>query len=288
MQNLGFFLDGRATETTCEEGERLLDVLRDRLGVVAAKNGCGTGACGSCTVLVDGKVRRACTLVAAKVDGKTVLTAAGLPEPQGSMVASCLAHGGAVQCGFCTPGILVSAVALLLRNDDPDEAAVRKALRGHICRCTGYARVVDGILEAARRLRSGEDPPPPPSGDAIGQPACRPGDLRRARGAHAFVDDVRVEGQWFGAPVLARVPRATVRSIDPTPALAVDGVERVITAADVPGQRRVGMIHVDWPIYVAAGETTRYVGDALALVVARSRRAARDGAAAVAVELEEL
>ena len=288
MENLSFFLDGRAIESPCDEGERLLDLLRDRLGVVAAKNGCGTGACGSCTVLVDGKVRRACTLVAAKVEGKTVLTAAGLPEPQGTMVAACLAHGGAVQCGFCTPGIVVSAVALLLRNDEPDEAAVRKTLRGHICRCTGYARVVAGVLEAARRLRSGEEPPPPPPGGAVGRPACRPDDLRRARGAQAFVDDVRMEGQWFGAPVLARVPRARIHSIDPAPALALEGVERVITAADIPGERHVGMIHIDWPMYVAPGETSRYVGDVLALVVARSRRAAREGAAAVAVDLEEL
>ncbi len=288
MQNLSFFLDGQAIEIPCDGDERLLDVLRDRLGVIAAKNGCGTGACGSCTVLVDGKVRRACTLKVAKVAGKSVATVAGLPEPQASMVAACLAHGGAVQCGFCTPGIVVSAVALLLRTDEPDEAAVRKSLRGHICRCTGYARVVDGILDASRRLRAGEQPPPPPGSDAIGRPACRPSDLERARGRHLFVDDVRVDGQWFGAPVLARVPRARVLSLDPAPALAVEGVERVVTAADVPGERLVGMIHADWPMYTAVGETTRYVGDVLALVVARSRKAAREGAAAVAVELEEL
>ena len=288
MQNLSFFLDGSAVEVVCEDGEKLLDVLRDRLAVFAVKNGCGTGACGSCTVLVDGKVRRACTLAAAKVAGKAVATSAGLPEPQGSMVAACLAHGGAVQCGFCTPGILVSATALLLRNGAPDEAAVRKSLRGHLCRCTGYARVVEAVLEAGRRLTAGEEPPPPPPGDAIGQPACRAGDLARARGVHPFVDDVRLPGMLFGAPVLSELPRARVLSIDPAPALAIPGVRRVITAVDVPGQRLVGMIHADWPIYVAQGEITRYVGDVLALVVADSRAAARRGAAAVAVAVQPL
>ncbi len=288
MQNLSFEVDGRSVTVACEDGERLLDVLRERLGVVGPKNGCGTGACGSCTVLVDGKARRACTLAAAKVAGKAVSTVAGLPEPQASMVATCLAHGGAVQCGFCTPGIVVSATALLLRTTEPDEAAVRKVLRGHICRCTGYARVVDAVLEAARRLRAGEAPPPPPPGNAVGQPACRSGDLHRARGVHAFVDDVRPAGMLFGAPVQSPVPRARVHSIDPTPALAVPGVQRVITARDVPGTRHVGMIHADWPIYIAEGEETRYVGDVLALVVADSRRAARAGAAAVGLELEPL
>jgi len=288
MQNLSFFLDGTAIDVDYDDGEKLLDVLRDRLGVFGVKNGCGTGACGSCTVLVDGKVRRACTLDPAKVAGKAVATSAGLPEPQASMAAACLAHGGAVQCGFCTPGILVSATALLLKATEPDETAVRKALRGHLCRCTGYARVVEAVVEAGRRLASGEEPPPPPAGDAIGRPACRAGDLARARGTHAFVDDVRIPGMLFGAPVLSLFPRARFLSLDPGPALAVPGVRRVVSAADVPGDRRVGMIHADWPIYVRPGEETRYVGDILALVVADTRAAARRGAAAVAVELQAL
>ena len=288
MKTLQFELDGAATQVTYAEGERLLDVLRERLGVTTIKNGCGTGACGSCTVLVNGKVRRACTLDPAKVQGKSVATVEGLPHPHGPMVASCLAYGGAVQCGFCTPGMVVAATALLLRNPDPDEPAVRKALRGNLCRCTGYRLIVDGVLEAARRLRDGESLPDPPPGGAVGRPACREGDPRRAVGTQPFVDDVRVPGMLFGAVVLARSARALVRGIDPAPALALPGVARVITARDVPGERFQGMIHQDWPIYVDLGEEATYVGDALALVVGESRAAARAGAEAVGLDLEPL
>jgi selenium-dependent xanthine dehydrogenase len=288
MKTTTFELDGRQVRVTHEDGERLLDLMRDRLGIVSAKNGCGTGACGSCTVLVNGKVRRACTLAPAKVEGKSVTTVQGLPQPHAVVVASSLAHGGAVQCGFCTPGMVVAATALLLRDPDPDEAAVRKALRGNLCRCTGYGRVVAGVLDAAARLRDGLGPAPAPVGGAVGRPACREGDLSRCLGSHPFVDDVRVPGMLFGAPVLARVARARLLAIDPAPALEVAGVARVITAADVPGERVQGMIHRDWPVYVAVGEDVRYVGDVLAVVVADSRRAARDGALAVAVELEAL
>jgi selenium-dependent xanthine dehydrogenase len=288
MRTTTFELDGRQVRVTHDEGERLLDLMRDRLGITSAKNGCGTGACGSCTVLVDGKVRRACTLAPAKVEGKSVTTAQGLPQPHALVVASSLAHGGAVQCGFCTPGMLVAATALLLRNPDPDEAAVRKALRGNLCRCTGYGRIVAGVLDAAARLRDGRGPAPAPEGAAVGQPACREGDLGRCLGSHPYVDDVRVPGMLFGAPVLAGVARARVLDIDARPAFSVAGVTRVVTAADVPGERIQGMIKRDWPVYVAVGEDVRYVGDVLALVVADTRRAAREGARAVAVELEAL
>ena len=288
MNTVTFTLNDGPAWATYEEGESLLDVLRDRLGVTSAKNGCGTGACGACTVLVNGKVRRACTLTPAKVEGKSVVTVEGLPQPQAEMVATSLAHCGAVQCGFCTPGMVVTATALLLRNPDPDEAAIRKALRGNLCRCTGYARIVEGVGDAARRLREGMGPPPPPVGGAVGQPACRESDLRRAMGTHAFVDDVRLPGMLHGAVVLPPVARARILAVDPAPALAVAGVVRVITAADVPGERLQGMIRRDWPIYVAVGEETRYVGDVLALVVGESRAAARAGASAVALDLDEL
>ncbi len=288
MTTIRFELDGAPVSPVCHDGDTLLDVLRERLGVTSAKNGCGTGACGACTVLVNGRVRRACTLDPAKVEGRAVTTVDGLPQPQALMVATCLAHGGAVQCGFCTPGMVVAATALLVRKPEPSAADVRKALRGNLCRCTGYARIVDGVLEAAHRLRERKGPPPPPPGGGIGKPACREGDLRRALGAHPFVDDVRLPGMLFGAVVLAGVARARLQALDTVPAQRLSGVERVITARDVPGERLHGMIRRDWPAYVALGEEVRYVGDVLALVVATSRAAARAGADAVVADLELL
>ena len=288
METLHFELDGAPIETHYETEQSLLDILRDRLGVMTAKNGCGTGGCGACTVLLGGKIRRACTLKPAKLEGKAVTTAAGLPEPQRSMVSACLVAAGAVQCGFCTPGMVVAGVALLLRDGAPDEAAVRKALRGNICRCTGYGRIVVGLLEAARRLRDGEAVPAMPAADGVGRPACREGDQRRALGAQPYVDDVRLPGLLFGAVVLASAPRARVLDMDASVALEMRGVVRVIGADDVPGERHQGMIHRDWPMYVAVGEITRCVGDVLALVVGQTRAQARAGAAAVVVRVEEL
>ena len=149
-------VNGRIRSVTEEEaGLSLLEYLRERLLLTGAKNGCGVGACGACTVVVDGQARRACRTKVSDAIGKSVITIEGLERPDGSLhpIQQAFIDSGAVQCGFCTPGMVMSSYALLLRNPSPDRAAIRLALSGNLCRCTGYQQIVDAVERAAERMR---------------------------------------------------------------------------------------------------------------------------------------
>jgi len=146
-------LNGVATTLEARPGRRAIDVLRDDLGLLAAKEGCGSGECGACSILVDGEARLSCLMLAAQLDGKDVVTAEGLgtaeaPHPIQAAFAAC----GAVQCGYCTPGMTVAAADLLARQPDPSRQDVRRALSGNLCRCTGYGKIVDAVLAAAQTM----------------------------------------------------------------------------------------------------------------------------------------
>ena len=264
----------------------LLDVLRDDFGIVSPKSGCAPqGACGCCTVLIDGQPRLSCTLSAPRVAGRTVTTLEGLSEQTRQQLADSFVRAGGVQCGYCSPGIAMRSVALLEKNPEPTRAEIANGLRPHLCRCTGYKKIVDAI-ELLARVRRGEELP---AADTSGQVGTR---LDRYRGRQLvlgdfhYVNDVQIERMLFAAPRFSDHPRALVRSIDPAPALAMPGVRRVITADDVPGQRYIGLIERDWPILVAVGEETRCVGDMLALVVADEQHIAREAARRIVVEYE--
>jgi carbon-monoxide dehydrogenase small subunit len=142
-------LNGEPRRLEVEPGEFLVDTLRERLGLTGAKEGCGMGECGACTVLLDGLAVFACLTLTVEARGRAVVTVEGLaPEAGLSPLQDAFAEQGAVQCGYCTPGMLLSASALLAANPAPDEAAVRRALAGNLCRCTGYAKIVDAVLAA--------------------------------------------------------------------------------------------------------------------------------------------
>ena len=146
-------LNGVATNLDVQPGRRAIDVLRDDLGLTASKEGCGSGECGACSLLINGETRLSCLMLAAQLDGKDVVTAEGLgtaaaPHP----VQAAFAAHGAVQCGYCTPGMTVAAAALLARRPDPDREQVRRALSGNLCRCTGYGKIVDAVLAAAKTM----------------------------------------------------------------------------------------------------------------------------------------
>ncbi len=306
MPTVSFTLNGRPTTVPYEDGMHLLEVLREECGVVSAKDGCAPqGVCGCCTVLVDGRPALACLKKPAEVAGRSVVTLEGIPEAERALLARAFVQEGAVQCGYCTPGIMVRASSLLERGKTGDRDAVSHALGGHICRCTGYRGIVDAIRSAGEAWEAGgafaSDEPrrgvrfaaaagraDGDGGSGVGGSAPRYRGLEYALGAKPYVADMRVPGMRHGAVVLAPHPRARVRAIDAAPALAMPGVERVLTAADVPGERLVGLVVADWPVFVAVGETTRCVGDVLALVVADSQFHARQAAKAVRVEAEAL
>ncbi len=265
--------------------DHLLAALRDELGVTSAKDGCApSGQCGACTVLVDGKAVVACQVGLDRVAGAEVTTVDGLDPSDRERMAAAFGATGALQCGFCTPGIVVRIKALLDRKGPglTREMAARH-LGAHLCRCTGYAK----ILDAVALLAAGETPVAQP-GAGIGKPGAKYEARALALGERPFVDDLRPPGLLHGALRLADHARAAVVRIDPAPAAAVPGVVRVLTAADVPGALRVGLIDADWPVFVPEGGRTSYLGDVLAMVVAEDRATARAAAALVDVTYDVL
>lgn len=307
MAEVSLTLDGRRVVAAYDDGMTLLEVLREVLGVTTLKDGCAPqGVCGCCTVLVDGRPALACLKAPSEVEGAAVTTLAGLDERRRQLLAAAFVREGAVQCGYCTPGIALRAHSLLERGRATDEAAVKRALGGHLCRCTGYLRVVDAITAAGEAAAAVADiaPGPPRRRPRLAFSDASPAASRHAFGVGAaaprwrgadlvlgekpYVNDLQLPGMLHAALVLSPEPRALVRRIDPAPALAMEGVVRVLTAADVPGDRVVGLIVRDWPVLVAVGETTHCVGDVLAVVVADSAFHARQGAAAVRLELAPL
>ena len=283
---LAFTLNGRAVALQVDPERSLLDVLRDEFGIISPKNGCAPqGACGCCTVLVDGLPKLSCALKAVRVAGRQVTTLEGLSDEQRKHIADSFVTAGGVQCGYCTPGIAMSAHALLGKNPDPSRVEIAQALRSHLCRCTGYKKIIDAV-ELLARIRRGSAVPDSETSGRVGTRLDRFRGRQLVLGEFRYVNDIHLDGMLFAAPRLSDHPRALLKSIDQAPALAIPGVRRVITAADVPGQRYIGLIERDWPVLVAIGEETRYVGDILALVVATDQRTARVAAEKIAIEYE--
>jgi selenium-dependent xanthine dehydrogenase len=266
----------------------LLDWLREDMHIISPKEGCsGQAACGACLVEMNGRATLACATPMRKAAGKKVVTIEGLPDDLRRTLGRAFAAKGAVQCGFCTPGFLTRTRLLLESNPDPSREEIVKALRFHLCRCTGYVKIVDAVLEAGRALRE-KDASPLETSPGLGGSCVRYGAYERAVGEQIFTDDMHLEGMRHAALHFSEHPRARVIAVDTATAEAAPGVLRVVTAPDVPGRREVGMIRPDWPVYVAPGETTRCVGDVLACVVAETREQARAAAGLVRVEYEVL
>jgi carbon-monoxide dehydrogenase small subunit len=149
-------VNGQATEFLCEADASALDVLRDTLGLTGSKEGCNSGDCGACSVLLDGTLVCACLVLGAELEGRELLTIEGVAPPGGlHPVQQKLLEHNAMQCGICIPGIVVAAKALLDRDPDPDETTVRFALAGNLCRCTGYDKIIRAVLDAAAAMREG-------------------------------------------------------------------------------------------------------------------------------------
>jgi selenium-dependent xanthine dehydrogenase len=275
-----FTLNGAPVEVP-DDRAHLLVALREDLGVISAKDGCApSGQCGCCTVLVDGKALVACQVSLDKVAGREVTTLEGIEER--GRYADAFASTGALQCGFCTPGILVRTHALLEKGDLTRDKAARH-LGAHLCRCTGYVKILDAIEALAR----GESPAPSLDG-GIGVSAAKHQGTELSAGSRPFIDDLAPEGLLHAFLRLSDHARADVVRIDTSAAQAVPGVEGVLTAADVPGELRVGLIHRDWPVFIPEGGRTSYLGDVLAVVVATDRATAERAAALVEVTYDVL
>jgi xanthine dehydrogenase molybdenum-binding subunit len=291
-----------------------LEVLREDCGIISPKNGCAPeGSCGCCAILVDGRPVLACLRKPEQMEGHDVVTLEGTPEEMRRVLSEAFVLEGGVQCGFCIPGILVRASSLLRQGCTDDREAVAKALNGHLCRCTGYARIIDAIQTAGEAWNNGgsiKNKEPRrhfyfgeefgarrnpafareghANGNGVGRSSLRYRGIDQALGEKPFVDDMRVPGMLHASPVLSAHPRAKVRVIHTSAALAMPGIVKIFTAGDVPGERGTGLNVPDLPVFVAVGETTCNVGDFLALVVADSAFHARQAAEKVDVDYEVL
>ena len=296
-RRVSFVLNGQPVTVAVGPGRRLLQVLREDLGLTGTKQGCDCeGECGACTVLLDGEAVRSCLLPVEKVAGRRVTTIEGLAKPgQLHPLQQAFIDYGAVQCGFCTPGMLLSAAALLAREPDPSRQEIMAALEGNLCRCTGYLKIIRAV-EAAAAAQRGEPPLHIPGGSGesiVGGSQARVDAVEKVTGAALYAEDIVPEaaagvGLLHAALIRSPLPHAHIRGLDPGPALKLPGVVRVLTAADIPGPNDLEGYSRDEPLLNPVGGKVRMIGDAVGIVLAESTEAARRGAAAVYVDYEPL
>ena len=280
---------------------KLLDVLRNDLKCKSVKDGCSEGACGTCTVLVDGKAVKACVQKVSKFAGKRILTVEGFSQREKDVYVYAFGEAGAVQCGFCIPGMVICAKGLLDQNPNPSRTEIAFAIRNNFCRCTGYKKIIDGISLAARMLRenlSPEDMEREKEEGKDGQEGGRPLKVGAAihridvegkvLGTGEYVDDLELPGMVYGSAVRSKYPRAKVLAIRTEAAKALPGVVCVLTKEDVPGKNKVGHLKQDWDTMIGVGEITHYLGDAIALVAAETPEILEQAKVLVEVDYEEL
>jgi xanthine dehydrogenase molybdenum-binding subunit len=286
MKTVEFQLNGKPQRASIQPGQSLLELLREDFRITSPKDACAPqGQCGCCLALIDGKPKTACSIPAEKVEGRSVLTLEGVSAEERQLYADAFQQAAGLQCGFCTPGLVLRIKWLTDANSSLSRDEIAKGLDGHLCRCTGYVKIVDAVELIQARKRGGAAPLPVDEG-GVGARLGKVAGRELALGSRPFVADLSVAGMLHGAVVLSPHARARVVRIDTARARALPGVRRVATARDVPGNRWVGLIYPDWPVLVAEGEEVRCVGDVLAAVAADSPRIAREAARLVEVEYE--
>ncbi|EFU76936.1 selenium-dependent xanthine dehydrogenase [Lachnoanaerobaculum saburreum] len=283
-----FTVNGKSVET--EKEVSLLRFLRDDLKLKSIKDGCSQGACGTCTIIIDGKATRACVMTTKRAQGMNIVSVEGLSEEEKEIFVYAFGSKGAVQCGFCIPGMVMSGKALIDKNPNPTEADIKEAIKGNICRCTGYKKIIEAIDLAAQIKRGDRQIDKElEKGDkfGVGSNAFRIDVREKVLGYGEYVDDVEMEDMLHVSAVRTKYPRARILDIDFSEALKLEGVVAVYTAEDVPNNK-VGHIQQDWDVMIAKGEVTRFVGDALCLVVAKSEEILKKAKTLVKVEYEVL
>lgn len=273
---------------TVKDDINLLEILRELEDVVSVKNGCGEGACGACMVLIDGKATRACIVKSSKLEGKSVITIEGIEQSQQDIFAYSFAEAGAVQCGFCIPGMVISAKGLIDVNNNPTRSEVKNALKSNICRCTGYKKIEDAVLMAAELIREGKTAPVSSSRGLVGEHTQRVDAHDKTLGIAKYTDDLRFPDMNYGSALRTKYPRAKVISINTKKAMEHPDAVGIYTAADIPGKRFIGHLVKDWPAMIAVGEETRYVGDSVALAVSKKKSSLKEILSLIEVEYEEL
>lgn len=281
-----FFVNGKSVTTTRKQS--LLRFLRDELKLTSVKDGCSQGACGACTVIIDGETCRACVPTTDTLEGRNIITVEGLTDWESKVYTYAYGEAGAVQCGFCIPGMVMCTKALLDKNPDPNEAEIRYAIRNNYCRCTGYVKIIAAIRLAAKIMRDGVIPKAGTDDWKIGSRVHRLDVEEKVLGYGKYPDDFYFDNMCYGSAVRSKYPRARVLSIDISAAKALPGVVAVLTAKDIPGENKVGHLKHDQYTLIPEGGLTHYLGDAVALVVAEDRDTLEKAKKLVKVEYQVL
>ena len=281
-----FVVNGKSVTT--DKRQSLLRFLRDELHLTSVKDGCSQGACGACTVIIDGVTCKACVPTTDRLEGKNVLTVEGLSDWESKVFTYAYGEAGAVQCGFCIPGMVMCTKALLDVNPDPTEEEIRYALRNNYCRCTGYVKIIAAVKLSAKILREGVIPEKGADDWKVGSRVHRLDVEEKVLGYGKYPDDFYMEGMCYGSALRSKYPRARVLSIDISKAKALPGVVAVLTAEDIPGENKIGHLKHDQYTMIPVGGLTHYLGDAIALVAAEDMETVEKAKKLIKVEYEVL
>ncbi len=281
-----FTVNGQVVTT--RKKQTLLRFLRDELHLTSVKDGCSQGACGACTVIIDGKTCKACVPTTDRLEGKNILTVEGLSKWESEVFTYAYGETGAVQCGFCIPGMVMCTKALLDVNPDPAEAEIKYAIRNNYCRCTGYVKIIAAVKLAAKILREGVIPAKSEDDWKVGSRVHRLDVEEKVLGFGKYPDDFYMDGMCYGSALRSKYPRARVMSIDASAAKALPGVVAVLTAEDIPGENKIGHLKHDQYTLIPVGGLTHYLGDAVALVAAEDMETVERAKKLIKVEYEVL
>ncbi len=281
-----FFVNGCQVSTSKKQS--LLRFLRDEMHLTSVKDGCSQGACGACTVLIDGETCKACVPQTDRLEGRSIITVEGLTKWESEVYTYAYGEAGAVQCGFCIPGMVMCTKGLLDRNPDPTEEEIKYALRNNYCRCTGYVKIIAAVKLAAKIMRAAKIPAAGADDWMLGSRVHRVDVEEKVLGYGKYPDDYYLDGMCYGTALRSKYPRARVLSIDTTAAKALPGVVGVFTAEDIPGENKIGHLKHDQYTMIPVGGLTHYLGDAIALVAAEDMETAEKAKKLIKVEYEVL
>ena len=284
-------VNGESHSIACRDGDTLLDVLREKLRLTGTKKGCNLGVCGACTVLIEGEPKNSCLLLAKACENKEITTIEGIAQG-GSLhpLQRAFIHLGAVQCGFCSPGMILSAYALITRNPDPSEEEIKEALSGNLCRCTGYTRIIKAVKNWKKHQTSGELSQSPDDLNkftSVGKSLPRVDAADKVTGRAKYTADLLFENVLYGKILTSPIAHGRILSIDTSQAEKLPGVKLVLTGKDVP-DITYGVTPPRYDEYTLAKTKVRHVGDEVAAVIAVSEEIAEKAKRLIQVEYEEL
>jgi len=281
-----FYVNGHIVSAS--EDKKLIAFLREDLNLTSVKNGCSEGACGTCMVLVDGIAQKSCLLKTSKLTGKRIITVEGFSDREKNVYVHAFTEAGAVQCGFCTPGMLISSKGLIDKVENPSDDEIRGALKNNICRCTGYIKIIEAVKLASKIFREKIDVPEANCEALVGEKLNRIDATDKILGIAEYVDDMHITGMIYGGAVRTKYPRALVKNIDISGTKNMLGVYAVITADQLPGNKKIGHIVKDWDVLIPQGGVTHCIGDAVVLIAAKTLDVLERAKRSIIIDFEEL